>query len=105
MAKETQTLIAYFRHQDRRRHYYESEKGSWNEAAIEILEQQFSYSRESLQEMLELHEGNLEVALDMLAQLEAEMDGQLPASGQVTPYKALLTAFLFRISHWMCLVD
>ena len=72
------------RYQERRRPYYEGEKGSWSEAVIEILEQQFSYSRESLQEMLELHDGNLEVALDMLAQLEAENDGQLPASGQVT---------------------
>ena len=50
---------------------------------MDILEQQFGYSRDALQEMLELHEGNLEVALDMLAQLEAEKDGQLPASGQV----------------------
>ena len=52
---------------------------------MDILEQQFGYSRDALQEMLELHEGNLEVALDMLAQLEAEKDGQLPASGQVKP--------------------
>ena len=50
---------------------------------MDILEQQFGYSRDALQEMLELHEGNLEIALDMLAQLEAEKDGQLPASGQV----------------------
>lgn len=51
---------------------------------LDVLESQFPYSRVCLHEMLELHEGNLEVALDMLAQLEAEMDGQLPASGQVS---------------------
>ena len=50
---------------------------------MDILEQQFHFSRECLQEMLDLHEGNFEVVLDMLAQLEAEMDGQLPASSQV----------------------
>ena len=50
---------------------------------LDVLELQFCYSREALQEMLDLHEGNLEVALDMLAQLEAELEGQLPASSQV----------------------
>ena len=66
-----------------RRRGFDGPRGSWSEAAVDILEQQFGYSRDALQEMLELHEGNLEVALDMLAQLEAEKDGQLPASGQV----------------------
>ena len=68
-----------------RRRGYDAPKGSWGDAAVDILEQQFGYSRDALQEMLDLHEGNLEVALDMLAQLEAEKDGQLPASGQVKP--------------------
>ena len=56
---------------------------AWQSAAVDILEQQFHFSRECLQEMLDLHEGNFEVVLDMLAQLEAEQDGQLPASSQV----------------------
>ena len=63
--------------------------GSWHSAAVDVLEQQFPlYSRDSLHEMLDLHEGSLALALDMLAQLEAEMDGQLPSDGQVSKHPA-----------------
>ncbi|KAK9818026.1 hypothetical protein WJX72_005872 [[Myrmecia] bisecta] len=55
-------------------------------ATVAVLAQQFpAYSLDSLRELLDVNKRDLASALDMLAQLEAEQDGQLPAGQEQAP--------------------
>lgn len=55
----------------------------WAEAAADILAGEFGYSKDVVLQMLELHGGSLPTVLDMLAQLQAEAEGELSSNGQV----------------------
>lgn len=88
-----------------RRRPGQGERGAWQNAAVDVLETQFGYSKDSLQEMLDLHGGNLEVALDMLAQLEAENEGRLSANSQVRTCPLLVLLLPSRAEEKLLLIS